>query len=308
MSFEGVESEPRLLRAVLFVPANDQRKLEKARQSGADLVVADLEDAVADSGKTAARAVAREAVPRVAADIPVAVRVNSLDSGRLQADVAAVAVPGVSMLVVPKVESVTALQGADEALAQAEREHRLPPASIALIALIETPMGIARCETILLEAPRRTATAMFGVADFTSALGIDVGPDGTELLYARSRLVVAARAAGLPGPIDGPFLQLEDTAGLLEDSRRSRGLGFQGRVALHPRQVDPINQAFSELTPQELEAARAVVEAFEAAESGGVASIRVRGKFVDYPVYELARAKLRRHEAYLAQGGAPEEP
>jgi citrate lyase subunit beta / citryl-CoA lyase len=298
MSVDRAESQPRLLRAVLFVPANDQRKLDRAREVRADLVVADLEDAVAGSEKAAARLAARAAVPRLAAAVPAAVRVNGLDTGRLTDDIAAAAVPGLSAIVVPKVESQGALQAADEALAQAERAHQLPAGSIALIALVETPLGIARCEQILLESPRRTATAMFGVADFTAALGVDVGPDGTELLYARSRLVVATRAAGLPAPIDGPYLQIEATQGLLDDSRRSRRLGFQGRVALHPRQVDPINQAFSELAPDELEAARAVVEAFEAAESGGVASIRVGGRFVDYPVYELARARLRRHEAY----------
>lgn len=292
-----------LLRAVLFVPANDERKLEKARELGADLVVADLEDAVAESEKTAARAVARAALPSLAAGVAAAVRVNGLETGRLEDDLGAVAAPELSAIVVPKVESVQALEAADRALARAEQAHELAPGSVALIALVETPLGIAHCEQILLEAPSRTVTAMFGVADFTAALGVDVSPDGTELLYARSRLVVAARAAGLAAPIDGPYLQIEATEGLVEDSRRSRRLGFQGRVALHPRQVAPINQAFSELAPEELSSAQAVVEAFEAAEAGGVASIRVNGRFVDYPVYELARAKLRRHAAYIEAGG-----
>jgi citrate lyase subunit beta/citryl-CoA lyase len=297
--------EPPLLRAVLFVPGNDERKLQRARESGADLVVADLEDAVAESEKTGARMIARAAIPRLAAHLRAAVRVNGLDTGRLEADIAAVAAPELSAIVVPKVESAGALKAADDQLSRAERLHGLPAGSIALIALLETPLGVARCEQILLEAPSRTVTTMFGVADFTAALGVDVSPEGTELLYARGRLVVAARAAGLAAPIDGPYLQIEDAPGLLEDSRRSRRLGFQGRVALHPRQVEPINRAFSELTPEELETARAIVSAFEAAQSGGVASIRVAGRFVDYPVYELARAKLRRQDAYLARGRQP---
>jgi citrate lyase subunit beta/citryl-CoA lyase len=300
---DGVEPLPRLLRTVLFVPGNDQHKLETARAVAADLVVIDLEDAVAESEKTPARATARAALPRLARSVSAGVRVNGLETGRLQDDLDAVAATELSAIVVPKVESASALQATDERLADSELAHRLAPGSIALIALIETPLGIARCEQILLEAPPRTITAMFGVADFTAALGIDAGPDGTELLYARSRLVVAARAAGLMGPIDGPYLQIADLPGLLEDSRRSRRLGFQGRVALHPHQVEPINRAFSELTPEEFEAARAIVEAFEAAESAGVASIRVNGRFVDYPVYELARAKLRRHAAYGGSGG-----
>jgi citrate lyase subunit beta/citryl-CoA lyase len=168
-----------------------------------------------------------------------------------------------------------------------------------LLALIGTPLGIARCEEILLSAPPRTVTAMFGVADFSAALGVDITPEGSELFYSRSRLIVAARAASMPAPIDGPYLQMDDTDGLLPDSRRSRTLGFQGRVALHPRQIGPIQQAFSELSDDQVAAARRIVEAFEQSEAGGLASIRVDGRFVDYPVYQLARAKLRRHEAYV---------
>ncbi|MBV8220986.1 MAG: hypothetical protein JO325_21190, partial [Solirubrobacterales bacterium] len=159
-------------------------------------------------------------------------------------------------------------------------------------------LGITRCEDILATAPPRTITAMLGVADFTAALGVELSDEGTELLYARQRLVVAARATGMPGPIDGPYLRLDDSPGLVADIRRSRGLGFQGRVALHPRQVEPINRAYSELGDEQLAAAERIVAAFERAENSGLASIRVDGRFVDYPVYELARAKLRRHAAY----------
>jgi citrate lyase subunit beta/citryl-CoA lyase len=164
--------------------------------------------------------------------------------------------------------------------------------------LVETPLGVVRCEEILASAPERTITAMLGVADFTAALGVEPTDEGVELLYARQRLIVAARAAGMPGPIDGPYLRLDDADGLIADTRRSRGLGFQGRVALHPRQVDPINRGYSELSSEQLAACERIVAAFEEAESAGVASIRVDGRFVDYPVYELAREQLRRHAAY----------
>lgn len=292
------DAGPRLLRSVLFVPGNDQRKLGKAGATGADLVVIDLEDAVAESEKTAARAIARQAVAAVAADAPAAVRVNGIDSGRLADDVAAVAAAELAAIVVPKVESAGALEAAEQALERAERDRGLAAGRIGLIVLLETPLGIARCEEILLSAPSRTIAAMFGVADFSAALGVEVTEDGTELLFARGRLVVAARAAGLPGPIDGPFLRIDDIPRLLTDSRRSRALGFEGRVALHPSQVEPINRAFSELSDEQLATATRIVQAFEDAEASGVASIRVDGSFVDYPVYELARARLRRHTAY----------
>jgi citrate lyase subunit beta / citryl-CoA lyase len=289
----------RPLRAVLFAPGNDQRKLDKAGTTGADLVVIDLEDAVAEAEKTRARSTAGQAVGRISRAAAVAVRVNALETGRLQDDISAVAQEGLSAIVVPKVQAPDSLVAAEEALAKFERDGQPASGGVVLIALLETPLGIARCEEILLGAPERTVTAMFGVADFSAALGIEPTEGGVELLYARGRLIVAARAAGMAAPIDGPYLRIDDTEGLLQDSRRSRALGFQGRVALHPSQVVPINQAFSELSPEQLAAARRIVEAFEAAEAGGSASIRVAGRFVDYPVYEQARAKLRRHEAYV---------
>ena len=281
-----------LLRSLLFVPGNDARKLEKAGSLGADLVVIDLEDAVAEAEKTGARERVAEAVPRLSAHARVAVRVNGIETGRLEGDIASVAAAaGLAAIVVPKVEAVDTLAVVDHLLAASGRE-------VGVLALVETPLGVARCEDILASAPPRTITAMLGVADFTAALGVDLTDEGVELLYARQRLVVAAGAAGMPGPIDGPYLRLDDSPGLLADTRRSRGLGFQGRVALHPRQVDPINRAYSELSDEQLAAAERIVEGFERAEAGGVASVRVDGRFVDYPVYELARAQLRRHAAY----------
>lgn len=285
------EPDP-LLRSLLFVPGNDERKLGKAGSLGADLVVIDLEDAVAEAEKTGARELVAAAVPPLSEHARVAVRVNGIETGRLEDDIASVAgAAGLSVIVVPKVEAVDTLSAAADLLARTESDA-------GLLALVETPLGIVRCEDILASAPPRTITAMLGVADFTAALGVDPSDEGTELLYARQRLIVAARAAGMPGPIDGPYLRLDDSDGLIADTRRSRALGFQGRVALHPRQVDPINRAYSELTDEQLGAAERIVEAFEQAEASGVASIRVDGRFVDYPVYELAREQLRRHAAY----------
>ncbi len=211
------------------------------------------------------------------------------------------------MVVVPKVEDLDALREAAQAIAAGEREVGAPQGTIALIAVIETPLGIARCEQILLEAPSRMITAVFGLADYSAALGVDLTPEGHELAYARGRLTNAVAAADVAAPIDGPYLQLSvGRDGLLSDSRRSRALGFQGRVALHPDQVPVIAQAFSELSAEQVEAAQRIVDAFESSESSGVASIRVGGKFVDYPIYRRARAKLSRHAAFVeaTRGGS----
>ena len=278
----------------MFVPASDERKLAKVGAYGADLIVIDLEDAVAEDQKTAARAQAHAALATFPAGRVVAVRVNGIETGRLDDDIEAVTAPGLAAVVVPKLEDAGTLPAVDAALARAEREAGLAEGTVRVLALIETPLGVVRCEELLAAAPPRTVTAIFGLVDFSVALGVDLTAGGEELAYARGRIVIAARAAGLSAPVDGPYPDLDDLDGLLASSRHVRTLGFQGRVALHPAQLPAINRAFSELGAGEAAHAERVVAAFEEARARGVASLRVGGQFVDYPVYELARRKLSR--------------
>lgn len=300
-----VDWDSLLLRSLLFVPGSDERKLKKVASLGADVVVIDLEDAVADEEKSAARALTREAIPGCgAAGAVVTVRVNSIGTGRMEEDVAGVVRPELAGVMIPKVEDTETLPALDAELAAAERENGIEPGTLRVLALIETPRGLVECERILAGAPERTHTAVFGLGDFSTELGIDLTRDATELHYARSRLVVAARAAAMTKPIDGPWLDLQDVDGLAADCARSRGLGFQGRVTVYPPQVETVHHEYSWLPEEEIQRARRVVEAFEEAEGRGVASIRVDGRFVDYPIYHLARERLRLAEAYQAGGRA----
>src|SRR5215467_15998597 len=198
------------MRTLLFVPGADERKLAKVGTFGADVIVIDLEDAVADSEKTGARATTRAAVPTYGEDTVVTVRVNGIDTGRLEDDIAAVVCPELAAILVPKIEDTDTLRVADEALARAESEQGMPAGSVGILAIVETPLGIVRCDDILLSAPDRTITAIFGLGDFSVALGVQVTEHGHELLYGRSRVIVAAKAAGMPAPIDGPYLRVED--------------------------------------------------------------------------------------------------
>jgi citrate lyase subunit beta / citryl-CoA lyase len=293
-----------LLRSLLFVPGSDTRKLGKVARFGADAIVIDLEDAVADEEKVGARATTRAAIPDLAGRATLVVRVNGIETGLLDDDVAAIAVEGVDMIMVPKVESADTLAHLDERIAEAEGAAGIAPGTIRVLVLVETARGIADCEAILAGAPARVHTAVFGAGDFSVQLGIDLTPEATEIAYARSRLVVAARAAGLAAPIDGPWLRLEDDEGLEADSRRSRGLGFQGRVTVYPPQVETVLRAYSALSDEEADRQRRVVEAFEEAESRGVASLRVDGRFVDYPIYRLAKDRIERYDAWRARSGA----
>ncbi|MEN3283880.1 MAG: citrate lyase subunit beta / citryl-CoA lyase [Solirubrobacteraceae bacterium] len=294
-----MDCDAQLLRSLLFVPASDERKLAKVEGFGSDAIVLDLEDAVADDRKVAARASARAALPRYGPGTAAVVRVNAITTGLFDADIAAVVTARLDAIMVPKVEDAEALTYADRQIATAERRAGVQVGTIALLAILETPLGIARCESILAGAPARTRTSVFGSADFATGLGVELTPDAEEILHARSRVVVATRAAGLAAPIDGAWLWLDDDAGLQRDTARSRQLGFQGRIALHPRQVASLQRAYSQLSDEELQRSQRTVEAFEAANRRGDAALRVDGRFVDYPIYRLARERLARYEAQM---------
>lgn len=293
-----IDWEQQLLRALLFVPGTERRKLAKVATFGADAIVIDLEDAVADDEKTEARAVTREALPSYAGGPAIMVRVNGRATGRMADDLRAVVHPRLDAVVVPKLEDAETLREVDAVLDEAEAREGLARGHVRVLALVETALGLVRCEDALARAPERLVTAIFGLGDFTADLGIDLTADAAELAYARSRVVVAARAAGLRRPIDGPFLDLFNEEGLLADSARSRQLGYQGRVTVYPPQVDATQRAYSWLGDEEAERARRVVAAFEEGERRGVASLRVDGQFVDYPIYRRAVEKLRLYDAY----------
>jgi citrate lyase subunit beta / citryl-CoA lyase len=298
-----IDWESQLMRALLFVPGSDERKLKKVGTFGADVIVIDLEDAVADEEKTAARATTRAAIPTYGDGQVVTVRINGIETGRVEEDIAAVVCSGLDAILVPKIEDAETLQTVDALLTAAEREQGLERGSVRVLAIVETPRGIVRCDEILERAPARTVTSIFGLGDFSVALGVELTADQAELAYARGRVVVATRAAGMVPPIDGPTLDLTDEDGLVRDCRRARSLGFQGKVCVYPPQVVPIQRSFSELTEDEVAATRRLVEVFEEAESRGVASIRIDGRFVDYPIYHLARRKLDRWQSFEATAG-----
>ena len=266
------------------------------------MIVLDLEDAVAHQEKTAAREMTRAALPVYTGNTIVSVRVNGADTGRLEDDVEAVMCEDLDLLLIPKVESVDVLPNVDRMIGRAERELGIDAGTTRVLALIETARGLVRIDDIAASATERVIALAFGLVDFAADIGVGLTPDAaTELLYARSRVVVAARATGFAAPIDGPYLDLHDFDGLVQNSKRSRQLGFQGRVIIHPLQVEHAHRAYSGLSWQEVEHARSVVAAFEEAEAGGAASIQVDGRFVDYPIYHRAKQQLRAYATLRSQ-------
>ena len=296
--------EERTLRSLLFAPGNHARRLEKVGTFGADAIVLDLEDAVADAEKKAARGTASAALPTYTGRTIVMVRVNGTTTGRMEGDVEAVVAADLDCIMVPKVEDASTLLVLDGLLTELERERGLEAGRIRILPLIETALGLVRCEEIALVAPPRVVTLVFGLGDFSVDIGVDLTQGAAELLYARSRIVVAARAGRLQAPIDGPYLDLKDTEGLVANTLHSRQLGYQGRVVVYPPQVEPVQRAYSELSAEEVERVRRVVVAFEQAEADGLASIQVDGRFVDYPIYFRARHRLRLSEAPMSESAA----
>lgn len=297
-----IDWNERTLRSLLFTPGNHPRRLEKVGTFGSDAIVLDLEDAVADAEKDAARTMVRDALPTYDESTIVMVRVNSHETGRMEEDAIAVVCQDVDCLVVPKVEKPESLPRMDALLYALERERGLDVGTIRLLPIVETARGLVRVDEIAAAAPERVLTLAFGLGDFSTDIQVDLTQDATELLYARQRIVVAARACGMRAPIDGPYLDIKNLDGLAEETQLSRQLGFEGRVVVYPLQVDVVQRVYSELSDADAERAARVIEAFEAAEASGLASIQVDGQFVDYPIYDRARQKLRLHQASCGEG------
>lgn len=256
--------------SLLFVPATRLDRVAKAQASGAHQVIIDLEDAVGIADKDTAR----DALAGVEVEGTCLVRINALGTPFHEADVAAVAALGwVAGVVVPKVESPDDL---------ADVADRLP-AGLAVLPLIESAAALRAVDDIAEAGPTRL---LFGSADYLADLGVEAGPE--VLAYPRSRLVVASAAAGLPPPIDGPSLRLDDPAGLAAEAAAVRAVGFTGKLCIHPSQVGPVNRAFAH-APDEVAWARDLVAAAEAAGDGVFVH---DGTMVDAPVLRRARRIL----------------
>ena len=265
------------VRSWLFTPATRPDRFGKADTSGADVCIIDLEDSVAPADKADAR---RTAIAHLAKPAPGscgrALRVNGLETRFGLADLQALLESSASpdYLVLPKTESAAHLQILDRLLAEAGK-------ATSLVALMESARGLAAAEEIAAATPRLEAL-LFGAADMSADLG--AATTWAPLAYARSRLVAACALAGVPA-IDSPFFDVKDHDGLTQETAQAVALGFAGKAAIHPNQIEPINAA---LTPHPEEVARARAILAENAKGVGV----VQGQMVDEAVARKARRIL----------------
>lgn len=271
-------------RSVLFTPGDRPEMLRKAPATGADVIVFDLEDAVAPGRK----AEAREAVAEVLADpeFDPACEVRVRANPEFEDDLAVLERARPDGLMLPKAAS-----GADvAALDERVREHG---GSLPVLALIESARGVLAAPEIA--AHEATDALAFGAEDLAADLGATRTEEGTEVLYARERVVIAASAADC-GAIDTVYTTIDDREGLAEETRFAAGLGYDGKMAIHPAQVGPINQAFSP-DPEEVEWARRVLEARERAEREDRGVFRVDGEMIDAPLIARAERIVDRADA-----------
>ncbi len=270
--------------------------MAKALESGADAVIFDLEDSVAIAAKPEARKLVSAQIDAVALSGKPApgifVRTNAPATGMLQEDLAAIVRPGLDMIFLPKGETVEEVQACAALLDKFESAMGMKPGSVEICLMIESALGVYNCYNLIKASPRVTATCIGSArdGDLQTDLGCAWSIEGTELLYARSKVLNDTRAAGAY-PLDGVFSDIADEAGLIKDSTLSARLGFLGRTPIHPKQIAPIRKAYA-VPEQEVIWYTRVVTEFEAAEKTGVAAIAVEGKLIDYAMYSRAKRVL----------------
>lgn len=283
------------LRSLLFIPGNKENMLAKAAGLQPDVFVPDMEDSVTNAEKDNARKTIRSFLPKLAqTGVPIIPRVNSLDSGWLELDLAAVIGPDILGISIGKINGPQDIETVSDLLAESEQAAGLAVGTLQLIPWLESARAIVKCYEICTSSSRIIGVA-FGAEDFTHDMSIERLEDDTEVAYARNVLCVAARAAHMTA-LDTPYFRFKDEAGLRVNSAAAKQVGFKGKFAIHPAQIDAINETFSP-SKAEIEHARRVVAAFEAAETAGRGSTSLDGKVIDVPVVNRARAVLELADA-----------
>lgn len=278
------------MRSMLFVPGNNMKMLSRAAALDADAIILDLEDSVPMDEKETARSLVREGIqPFDKGNSLVLVRVNSLATGLTSQDLSVSACEGLDGIVLPKSESSKEILEAQTLLDGIEKEKGLRNQSLAIVPLVETAKGVLNAGEISTTSKRVVAIS-FGAVDFTRDLGVSLSQEGVELAYPRAYIALVARAAGIRA-IDTVFIDVKNSEGLVNDSKRAKQLGFQGKLLIHPNQIGSVNEVFSP-TEHEVEYCKRVALAFKEAQSRGVGAISLDGKMVDYASYRQAEDTL----------------
>ena len=274
-------------RSMLFLPGNTPNIIVNGEILGADAVILDLEDAVAPTEKDSARILVRNAIGRMGfGRCEVIVRINSIDTPFWRKDLDEIIPVRPSLIMPPKTGCAEDVRAVDAYITELEAKLGMEKNSVRLIPLIETAMGVENAFEIA-SASERVAAIFLGGEDLTADLHCKRTKGGEEIRYARSRMVMAARAAGVE-VYDTPFTDVNDDEGIYDDARYARSLGFTGKSCISPRHVKAVNEVFSP-TKADVDYAYEVMEAIRIGKEQGKGAVALRGKMIDAPI--VARAQ-----------------
>jgi citrate lyase subunit beta/citryl-CoA lyase len=281
---------------LLFVPGAEPRKVESARNSAADTLVLDLEDSVAFDQKANARMQVAAALRDMDfGDAELAVRVNPPGTPYFEDDLERVLQAGARTIMIPKCETAAGMLSVARRIERWERATKVAPNSVQLLALVETAAGIAQVLDVA-GATARIGALCFGHADLALDMGLpDASTSNRLVLHARCTLAIAAKAHRV-GAVDNVFLDVRDDTGFQEDVLLGMELGFEGKLCIHPRQVEIANRLHTP-TPQQIEFATRVVEGWHRCQADGRGVFTIDNKMIDAPLVAaqqriLARAAL----------------
>ncbi|MEW5960088.1 MAG: CoA ester lyase [Chloroflexota bacterium] len=290
-------------RSLLFMPGDSVRKISKAARLDVDSLIMDLEDGVALNRKDEARQTVVEALRTL--DFGHRERLVRLNPPPRDASATGLSMDDLQVTidgrpdgyVIPKVERPEQVQVVSRYLDEIEKERGWPPQAIRLLALIETAQGVMNLKEIA-QAGQRLEALLFGAEDLAGDIGARRSRAGWEVFYARSAVVTAAAAYGLQA-IDTPFIDLTDLQGLEEECLLARQLGYRGKMAIHPRQIEIINRIF---TPSagEIEQARRLLQAYADHQAAGVGAFEFEGKMVDMPMVRAAERILEKANSVIS--------
>lgn len=291
----------KLYRSVLFVPGNRPDWIDKAPKYGPDALIVDLEDAVPNAEKVAARSTVRAGIERLRErGVPIVVRVNGVNTGLTGEDIEAIVTGGLVAVAIPKLEYVEEVLKVDAWIELFERKAGLPPGTVEILVLPETARGIMNVYQ-LATACSRVGNIVGGVGarsgDVTKAIGYKWTRPGLETLYMASHMLLAARAAGIEYPLAGGSLEVGDTELVRAQLQRAREVGFRGALLIHPSAVPIANDIFAP-SQEEIEWNKGVLRAMAEAEQAGRAAVTYDGMMIDYAHVRNALDLLHQAEAF----------
>ena len=282
-------------RSMLFLPGNAPKMIINGNYLGSDAVIFDLEDAVAPDQKDAARLLVRNVLKDIEFDrVETIVRINSIDTAYWQKDINEILPQKPDIIMLPKTGTAADVLTVDAYLTEMEEMLGYEKNTVRLMPLIETALGVENAFAIA-SASSRVIALFLGAEDLTADLRCQRTKEGREIDYARSRLVVAARAAGVD-VYDTPFTDVNDDEGIVADATYAKSLGFTGKASISPRHIDAINTVFSP-TKKEILYAYEVMEAIALAKEQGKGAIALRGKMIDAPIVNRAQQTIAAAEA-----------